>query len=83
MCRAAPRRLARLTFTTAAEREREGPTDKEAEMANADDAKGRVKEAAGDLTNDDDLKREGQVDQATGKVKDKIDDASDAIKDRT
>jgi uncharacterized protein YjbJ (UPF0337 family) len=52
-------------------------------VSNADDAKGRVKEAAGDLTNDDDLKREGQVDQATGKVKDKIDDASDAIKDRT
>jgi uncharacterized protein YjbJ (UPF0337 family) len=52
-------------------------------MSNADDAKGRLKEAAGDLTNDDDLKREGQVDQATGAVKDKIDDASDAIKDRT
>jgi uncharacterized protein YjbJ (UPF0337 family) len=52
-------------------------------MSNADDAKGRIKEAAGDLTNDDDLKREGQVDQATGKVKDKIDDAADAIKDRT
>jgi uncharacterized protein YjbJ (UPF0337 family) len=52
-------------------------------VSNADDAKGRVKEAAGDLTNDDDLKREGQVDQATGKVKDKIDDVSDAIKDRT
>lgn len=52
-------------------------------MSNTDDAKGRIKEAAGDLTNDDDLKREGQVDQATGKVKDKIDDAADAIKDRT
>lgn len=52
-------------------------------MSKADDAKGRIKEAAGDLTNDDDLKREGQVDQATGKVKDKIDDAADAIKDRT
>jgi uncharacterized protein YjbJ (UPF0337 family) len=52
-------------------------------MSNADDAKGRLKEAAGDLTNDDDLKREGQVDQATGKVKDKIDDASDAIKERS
>ena len=29
-----------------------------------DDAKGRVKEAAGDLTGDKDLKREGKVDQA-------------------
>jgi uncharacterized protein YjbJ (UPF0337 family) len=52
-------------------------------MANMDDAKGRVKEAAGDLTNDDDLKREGQVDQASGKVKDKLDDAADKVKEHT
>jgi uncharacterized protein YjbJ (UPF0337 family) len=52
-------------------------------MANMDDAKGRVKEAAGDLTNDDDLKREGQVDQASGKVKDKLDDAADKFKEHT
>jgi uncharacterized protein YjbJ (UPF0337 family) len=52
-----------------------------------DKAKGRVKEAAGDLTDDDDLKREGKMDQATGavkgatdKAKDKIDDAADALK---
>jgi uncharacterized protein YjbJ (UPF0337 family) len=64
-------------------RERGAGANKEEHVSNADDAKGRLKEAAGDLTNDDDLKREGQVDQATGKVKDKIDDASDAIKDRT
>ena len=51
-------------------------------MSNADEAKGRLKEAAGDLKNDDDLKREGKVDQATGKAKDKLDDASDAVKDR-
>ena len=47
----------------------------------ADDAKGRTKEAAGALTGDDDLKREGKVDQATGTVKDKIGDASDKVKD--
>ena len=47
-----------------------------------DDAKGRVKEAAGDLTDDDSLKNEGKVDQATGTVKDKVGDASDAIKDK-
>ena len=46
-----------------------------------DDAKGRVKEAAGDLTGDDSLKNEGKVDQATGTVKDKVGDASDKIKD--
>ncbi len=47
----------------------------------ADDAKGRAKEAAGALTGDDDLKREGKVDQATGTVKDKVGDASDKLKD--
>ena len=31
-----------------------------------DEAKGRIKEAVGDLTDDDDLKREGKLDKATG-----------------
>jgi uncharacterized protein YjbJ (UPF0337 family) len=48
---------------------------------NLDDAKGRVKEAAGDLTDDKDLKREGKVDRATGTVKDKVGDASDKVKE--
>ena len=43
--------------------------------------KGRVKEAAGDLANDDELKREGKVDQATGKVKDAVGDVADKVKD--
>ena len=51
-------------------------------MANLDDAKGRIKEAAGDLTDDQDLKNEGKVDKATGSVKDKVGDVSDAIKDK-
>jgi uncharacterized protein YjbJ (UPF0337 family) len=46
-----------------------------------DDAKGRVKEAAGDLTDDQSLKNEGKVDKATGTVKDKVGDASDKVKD--
>ena len=46
-----------------------------------DDLKGRAKEAAGDLTNDDELKREGKVDQATSKVKDKVGDVADKVKD--
>jgi uncharacterized protein YjbJ (UPF0337 family) len=45
----------------------------------ADKAKGRIKEAAGDLTDDDELKREGKVDQAAGKVKDKVDDVKDRL----
>jgi uncharacterized protein YjbJ (UPF0337 family) len=46
-----------------------------------DDAKGRLKEAAGDLTDDQGLKNEGKVDRATGAVKDKVGDAADALKD--
>lgn len=37
-----------------------------------DDLKGRVKEAAGDLTDRDDLKREGKTDRAAGTVKEKL-----------
>ncbi|CAA9254878.1 MAG: hypothetical protein AVDCRST_MAG10-2428 [uncultured Acidimicrobiales bacterium] len=47
---------------------------------NTDDLKGRVKEAAGDLTDDEDLQREGKVDQGKGKVKDVIDDIGDKFK---
>jgi uncharacterized protein YjbJ (UPF0337 family) len=46
-----------------------------------DDMKGRAKEAAGDLTNDDSLKREGKVDQATSKVKETVGDVADKVKD--
>jgi uncharacterized protein YjbJ (UPF0337 family) len=48
---------------------------------NLDDAKGRVKEAAGDLTGDDDLQREGKVDQAAGSAKEKVGEAADKVKD--
>jgi uncharacterized protein YjbJ (UPF0337 family) len=51
------------------------------DVRNKDDAKGRVKEAAGALTGDDDLKREGKVDKATGAVKDGLDKAADKAKD--
>jgi uncharacterized protein YjbJ (UPF0337 family) len=47
-----------------------------------DDVKGRVKEAAGDLTDDQDLKNEGKVDRATGKVKDAVGDIADKVKDK-
>jgi uncharacterized protein YjbJ (UPF0337 family) len=42
-----------------------------------DDLKGRAKEAAGDLTDNQDLKNEGKADRATGKVKDALDDVKD------
>jgi uncharacterized protein YjbJ (UPF0337 family) len=46
-----------------------------------DDAKGRVKEAAGDITDDKSLKNEGKVDRAAGAVKDKVGDVADKVKD--
>ena len=54
-----------------------------ATMANEkfEDIKGRVKEAAGDVTDNDDLKREGKVDQASAKVKETVGDVADKVKD--
>jgi len=46
-----------------------------------DDAKGRLKEAAGDVTDDKSLKNEGKVDRATGSAKDAVGDAGDKVKD--
>ncbi len=43
----------------------------------ADDLKGRAKEAVGDLTDNEDLKREGQADRAGGKVKEVIEDVGE------
>lgn len=48
---------------------------------NIDDLKGRAKEAAGDLTNDDGMKREGKIDQAKSSVKDAADKVMDKAKD--
>jgi uncharacterized protein YjbJ (UPF0337 family) len=46
-----------------------------------DEGKGRVKEAAGSLTDDQSLKNEGKVDRASGSIKDKVGDAADKVKD--
>jgi uncharacterized protein YjbJ (UPF0337 family) len=46
-----------------------------------DEAKGRVKEAVGDLTDDQELKDEGKVDRASGTVKDAVGDVADKAKD--
>jgi uncharacterized protein YjbJ (UPF0337 family) len=47
----------------------------------ADDVKGRFKEAAGTLSGDKDLEREGKLDQAGGAVKEKAEDAKDKVGD--
>jgi len=49
----------------------------------ADKAKGRAKEAAGALTDDEKLRREGKKDQAVGKAKKAVKDAADAVKSTT
>ena len=43
--------------------------------------KGRVEEAAGAITDDDKLRREGQTDQAVGKVKQAVEKVVDKTKD--
>jgi uncharacterized protein YjbJ (UPF0337 family) len=55
---------------------------------NADQATGRVKQAVGDLTNDEKLKKEGQADESAGDAKkflqdveDKAEDLVDKVKD--
>ena len=45
-----------------------------------DEGKGRLKEAAGDLTGDEELKNEGKVDKASGKLKDAVGGAADKLK---
>jgi len=50
-------------------------------VPNTDDIKGRVKEAAGDLTDNERLQREGKADQAAGKVKEFVDDAKEKVED--
>jgi uncharacterized protein YjbJ (UPF0337 family) len=56
---------------------------------NFDQTKGKIKQAMGDLTDDNQLKREGKADERAGKVKefvedrkDNIENAVDKVKDR-
>jgi uncharacterized protein YjbJ (UPF0337 family) len=45
------------------------------------DISGKAKENAGKLTGDDELKRDGQTDQAAQKAKDAVDTVADKAKD--
>ena len=58
-------------------------------MGNMDEAKGKAKQAVGDLTDDDDLRREGKVDEKSGQAKEmlgdlknKAEDTVDKVKDK-
>jgi uncharacterized protein YjbJ (UPF0337 family) len=46
-----------------------------------DKAKGHVKEAVGDMTENERLEREGKLDQASGEVKERVEDAKDKIEE--
>ncbi len=43
--------------------------------------KGRAKEAAGNLSDDEELEREGKADQASASAKEKFGKATDKVKD--
>lgn len=47
----------------------------------ADELKGRAKEAAGDLTGNERLENEGKVDRAAGSVKEKVGALVDKVRD--
>jgi uncharacterized protein YjbJ (UPF0337 family) len=62
---------------------REGSGKETIEVAeNIDEAKGRTKQAAGDLTDDEKLKREGKIDRAVSSVKDVVGDAAEKLKEK-
>jgi uncharacterized protein YjbJ (UPF0337 family) len=46
----------------------------------AEEIKGRLKEAVGDVTGDKGLEREGKVDRASAATKRAVDNATDAVK---
>ena len=48
-------------------------------MDGKDELKGRVEQAAGDLTDNPQLKREGQVDRAAAKIKEILEDAKTKV----
>jgi len=49
--------------------------------ANMDEAKGRMKEAAGDIMDDDEMKKEGKADRMGATIKEKAGDVVDKAKD--
>lgn len=49
--------------------------------SNKDQIVGRAKQAAGDLTGNDDLHDEGETQESAGKAKEFIDDAGDKVEE--
>lgn len=46
-----------------------------------DKAKGKIKQAVGEVTGNDKLKREGQLDEAKGNIKGAVNDVKEVAKD--
>jgi uncharacterized protein YjbJ (UPF0337 family) len=58
-------------------------TKRGAEMSSdkkVDEGKGRLKEAAGSLTDDEDMKKEGKADRGRASIKDKVDKVAEKAK---
>jgi uncharacterized protein YjbJ (UPF0337 family) len=49
---------------------------------NTDKAKGRIKQAIGELTGDEKLKRDGRADERTGRTKHAADQAIDVVREK-
>jgi uncharacterized protein YjbJ (UPF0337 family) len=47
-----------------------------------DEIKGKAKQAVGDVTDNDSLRREGKADETAGKAKQKVEDAKDWVEDK-
>ncbi|MGZ5384731.1 MAG: CsbD family protein [Acidimicrobiia bacterium] len=50
-------------------------------MDNKDQVKGKVKQAVGDLTDNEDLKKEGKADEKAGDVKEIVEDVKEKADD--
>ena len=59
--------------------DKKSPAEQQAEGA-FDEAKGKVKQAWGDLTDDHSTHTEGQIDEAKGKAKQKIGEARENLR---
>jgi uncharacterized protein YjbJ (UPF0337 family) len=76
-----PLRSARRSRTT--HEEVQGMSIEEQAKGKLDEAKGRAKQAQGDLTGDDSKKAEGAFDEAKGKAREAADKAREAVHDLT
>jgi uncharacterized protein YjbJ (UPF0337 family) len=59
-----------------------GSPKKEKKMSFIDKLTGRAKKAAGDLSGDSSLRRQGTKEEKKGEAKDKLDNAQDAVEDK-